>query len=136
MQKILVFLLLALPICVIAQNKLKVSVEGVPSSKGNINVGLYNSSDGFLIADKAMTGKIVRAIEGTTEIEMDDLPNGTYAVAIFYDENGNEKLDTNFLGIPKEKIAFSNAKMKMFGPPGFEECSFKINGNQEMKISL
>ena len=64
------------------------------------------------------------------------MPDGDYAIAIFHDANGNKNLDTNILGIPKEQIAFSKGKMKMFGPPKFEECVFTLNSNMEMKISL
>ena len=40
------------------------------------------------------------------------------------------------LGIPKEQIAFSKGKMKMFGPPKYKECVFTVNSNIEMNISL
>jgi uncharacterized protein (DUF2141 family) len=33
-------------------------------------------------------------------LDFPDLPSGSYAVALFHDENGNGKLDT-FAGIPK-----------------------------------
>ncbi|WP_273568966.1 DUF2141 domain-containing protein [Maribacter halichondriae] len=136
MKKVFALLLWVTPLWAMSQNKLTVSVVGVPASIGNVSAGVYNSEVGFLKIDHVIAGKFVQAVRGTTRIELDNLPNGTYAVAIFYDENGNEKLDTNFLGIPKEKVAFSNAKMKTFGPPGFDECSFKVIGDQEMKISF
>jgi len=65
-----------------------------------------------------------------------DLPAGEYALAIFHDENNNGKLDTNWLGIPKEKVAFSKAKMKTFGPPKFKECAFKMSSDHEIHIDL
>jgi uncharacterized protein (DUF2141 family) len=34
-------------------------------------------------------------------------PN-TYAVSVFHDENSNGKLDTNFMGIPREGVGASN----------------------------
>jgi len=36
------------------------------------------------------------------------IPPGTYAIACYHDENDNGKLDTNFLGIPKEGTGASN----------------------------
>ena len=34
------------------------------------------------------------------------LKDGVYAIAIIHDENTNGKLDTNFIGIPAEGVAF------------------------------
>ncbi|MGB5555584.1 MAG: DUF2141 domain-containing protein [Flavobacteriaceae bacterium] len=134
MIKTLVLWSLLLPLLVVSQHGLTVSVEGVPNSQGYISVGVYNSHDGFLDPNKAYVGTFVNAVQGVTQVHFDNLPNGTYAVAAFYDENGNKKLDTNFLGIPKEEVAFSNAKMKTFGPPSYEECSFNLTA--EMVVTI
>ena len=52
------------------------------------------------------------------------------------DLNKNKKLDTNFLGIPKEPYGFSNEKKGRFGPPKFKEVSFKLNKSSIFKISI
>ena len=57
--------------------------------------------------------------EGTIELEQ-----GTYTIAFYIDKNDNEKIDTNFLGIPKEQFGFSNDVMGRLGPPSFEAASF------------
>jgi len=41
---------------------------------------------------------------------------GKYAVSVFHDENSNGKLDTNFLGIPREGVGASNNAKGHFGP--------------------
>lgn len=119
-----------------AQNKLTIAVDGVKSSKGEIMVALYTEAAGFLKFDLVYRAEHTKAEKGTTHVSITDLPNGTYAVALFHDANENQKLDTNWLGIPKEAIGFSSARMKTFGPPSFEECSFKLNGDKELRISL
>jgi len=78
----------------------------------------------------------IAAKKGVTKLSIKDVPEGEYALAIFYDENGNDKLDTNWLGIPKEKVAFSNAKMKTFGPPKFKECAFKLSTDTKINVSF
>ncbi len=65
-----------------------------------------------------------------------DLPNGNYAIAVYHDANGNNKLDKNFLGIPTEKYGFSNDAMGSFGPPDYEDCIVKVDGNKEISIKL
>lgn len=61
---------------------------------------------------------------------------GTYAVALFHDENGNGKLDTNFLGIPREGVGVSNNKMRTLGPPTWEDSKFVLAGNLVLNVTL
>lgn len=134
-MKKLIFLLL-LPFVTAAQHTLTIKAEGLKSSKGLVLAGIYNTADSFLKDGKTYAGTFEVATEGTTTISIPDLPDGTYAVSIFHDENGNKILDTNFMGIPKEPVAFSRAKMKTFGPPDFEECAFKLDSDVEINIPL
>lgn len=132
----LCFLLFFLPILGFGQNKISIDVHDVPASKGKISVAVYNSEEGFLKFDKVFKCDSIAAQKGVTHLSIKNLPEGEYALAVFYDENGNDKLDTNWLGIPKEKVAFSNAKMKTFGPPKFKECAFKLNSDTKIAVSL
>ena len=108
-----------------AQHSLSVEVIGVKNSQGNINIAIYNSSEDFLKFDKVYKTDSIEAQSGITKILIEDLPIGSYALAIFHDENGNDELDTNWLGIPREAVGFSKAKMKTFGPPSFKDCLFE-----------
>ena len=59
----------------------------------------------------------------------DDLPSGTYALALIHDENGNGKLDT-MMGIPKEGFGFSKNPAIRFGPPSFKSAGVVIVGGR------
>ncbi len=132
----MLFLLVFLPMTLLAQNSLKVKVKNVAHSTGKINIAVYNSSNDFLSFNHAYKVESGQAVKEETMVEFTDLPTGTYAFAVFHDENANGVLDTNFLGIPKEPVGFSIGKMKTFGPPSFQECSFQINTNKEITVSL
>ena len=119
-----------------AQVQLSVYVDGVKTDAGNINVAVYNKADGFLHFDKVFKSGHARAVKGSTHIFIEDLPEGVYALAVFHDENGNNELDTNWLGIPREAFGFSKGKVKMFGPPSFMECSVQITTDSEIRITL
>ncbi|MFS4493002.1 DUF2141 domain-containing protein [Maribacter sp. 2308TA10-17] len=135
--KILYFLFFSfLPFMIAAQNTLTIVAENVQSSDGLIAVGVYIDAASFLKEGKEYTGVFAKAEKGTTRIELPNLPNGIYAVSIFHDENGNKAMDTNFFGIPKEPLGFSIGKLKTFGPPSFEECSFEMTSDFEIKIPL
>ena len=57
-----------------------------------------------------------------------------YAVFVIDDENGNGKLDTNFIGIPTEGFGFSN-NLHLTRKPTFEEAGFKV-GDQDSSIVI
>jgi uncharacterized protein (DUF2141 family) len=66
-----------------------------------------------------------------------NLPAGVYAVSVFHDENMNQKLDKNFVGIPKEGYGASNNPRKKMGPPTFEETKIQVSGaEQSLQIKL
>ena len=135
-MKVLLLALMVLPFLGFSQNSLVIEVVGVSNSKGNIQAALYNTADTFLSNDVVFKTDSVLARQGTTKLVMEDIPDGEYAVAIFHDENGNDELDTNWLGIPKEPIGFSKSGMKTFGPPKFKDCSFRIQPDTQIQISL
>ena len=120
----------------LSQHKLSLEIEGVSSDNGNVCVALYQDKDSFLNFERVFKTGSEKAIKGNMQIEIDDIPIGEYAVAIFHDENGNKKLDTNFMGVPKEAYAFSRGKVKMFGPPKFDECNFEIKRDTEIGIAF
>jgi uncharacterized protein (DUF2141 family) len=69
-------------------------------------------------------------------LTISELRIGSYAIRVFHDQNSNGKLDTNLIGIPKERFGFSNNVMGQFGPPAFEEQLFMHDSVQEMQITL
>lgn len=100
--------------------------EGCSLFKGTVKIAVYNREDRFLKVKSVFRSNSASTNEGLTEVLIDDLPNGEYALAVFHDENSNHELDTNWLGIPKKPVGFSNARLKTFRPPSFKECSFEM----------
>ncbi len=135
-MRIFIFLFLTLPFLAFSQNKLTIEIVGVKSSDGNVRVAVYDTQDSFLSKDKVFKTGSASAKEGKTEVSIDDIPDGEYAVVLYHDANGNDKLDTNWLGVPKEPVGFSNAKMKTFGPPKFKECAFKMQPVTQIQVVL
>ncbi|WP_262420238.1 DUF2141 domain-containing protein [Flagellimonas meishanensis] len=125
-----------LPALIFSQNTISVHVKNVDSTLGQVNVAVYDSDDTFLSFDKVLKTGTVRAHKGMVTLKIEDLPVGEYALAVFHDENANGLLDTNWLGIPKEKVAFSKGKMHTFGPPKYHECSFMVTSDYEISIEL
>jgi uncharacterized protein (DUF2141 family) len=114
-----------------------VTITGLRSNKGTALISLYNKGDHFPDdAAKYAIGKgKAHIVNGTATIIFKDLPYGRYASAVLHDENNNLKMDTNFLGIPKEGYGFSNDARGTFSPPSFQKAAFELNA-AEKAISI
>ena len=117
-----------------AQRKLEVTVKNIKEVKGTIRVALYNNEKDFL--EKFLHGKVVKVTGSEANIVFENLKPGDYAVSVFHDENGNEELDSGFMGIPNEPYGFSNDAMGTFGPPSFEKAKMSITSDKVSVINL
>jgi uncharacterized protein (DUF2141 family) len=80
---------------------------------------------------------VIKVRQTRARCDFADIPPGTYALAVFHDENMNGQLDTNRLGIPTEGYGFSNDVKGVFGAPAFSAASFAYDGRTlELTISL
>ena len=104
---------------------LEIAIEGVRSARGLLQLCLTAAPRHFPACgdDPAARKRSVPASE--RRLSFDDLPPGTYALAIIHDENANSKLDT-FAGIPKEGFGFSRNPVVRFGPPSFAQVRFPV----------
>jgi uncharacterized protein (DUF2141 family) len=111
-------------------------VTNLDKIKGKLYIGWYKSEEEFRKPDKAVFQKIV-AVENkeSVEIPFDNVPPGTYAVAIFLDKNDNGKIDTNMFGIPKEKYGFSNNKYPLTRAATYRESAFTV-GEKATPITI
>jgi len=58
-------------------------------------------------------------------------------MAVVHDENMNGKLDTNWLGRPKEGYGFSNDAKSLLSAPSFSDASFEYDGqNLDLTMTL
>lgn len=112
--------------------RLTVTVSGLRSDQGQVILAIYDREDGYpLDLNKAMLLKRVPVSGGRVTVSFDGLPYGTYAAAAIHDENLNNTLDTNWLGLPREGVASSNNAHGRFGPPAFEDAAFAFGAGAE-----
>ena len=105
---------------------LTVKVVGLRSDAGNVHFALYDNPATFPDDDGRLRGTNV-PITGRRAIAVfKDLAPGSYAVAVFHDENANGSFDQGFLGLPLEDYGFSNGAPAFLGPPSFEQAKFAV----------
>ena len=115
---------------------IEVKINGIRDDKGKISIGLFKKGNKFPEEGSRYMGIIIDIKGKNVTGIFSNVPNGTYAVAIFHDENNNRKLDKNIFGIPKEGYGFSNNATGTFGPPTFDQAKFNINGTYSTEIKI
>ena len=111
------------------RGSLTLVVPGLASNEGKVIIALFDSAEGFEKEGAFVRSAFVEPENQRAVWTFGDLPFGEYAVRLFHDENGNEKLDTNWMGIPKERYGFSNDARGKFGPPGYEAAKFRFDSD-------
>lgn len=119
---------------------LTVRVTGARNTKGKIGVTLFQNAQGFPDdTSKAIRQESVEIDPKTMSalITFKGLPQGTFAISVLHDENGNGKMDKNFVGMPKEGYGASNNPKKKKRAPTFDEAKFSLNSSgQTIEITL
>jgi uncharacterized protein (DUF2141 family) len=119
-------------------NLIHVEITGFRNESGQVLCALYSSPEGFpKNSDRAVGHAKSEISHGHAICEFSGIAVGKYAVSVFHDENSNGKLDTNFLGIPREGVGASNNAKGHFGPPKFDAAAFQFAGGRlDLKITI
>ncbi|MEN0005700.1 MAG: DUF2141 domain-containing protein [Bacteroidota bacterium] len=117
----------------LAQNSgtLQLSVTNVKATEGKIMIAVFDKEANFLTSNRFKSVAVPADKKGTIEVEIAGLPFGEYGISIFHDENDNNELDSNFMGIPKEPYGFSNNASGTFGPPSYKKAAFSFAKDQQ-----
>jgi len=136
----MILLLLALGVFTPALSQsylIKVLITGLRSDKGKLYLSIYSSEKGYPKEPSAAYRLAFSDIRnGKSIVLLAGIPRGTYAIACYHDENDNGKLDTNFLGIPKEGTGASNDARGSLGPPKFKDAKFQLSSDTSLTIKI
>ncbi len=105
---------------------LKIHVTGFRSNNGKAGGNVFATADGWPEDNSKAIVHGGFSISDKQAMEVFQVPAGRYAIAVIHDENGNHKLDRNFLGIPKEGFGFANNPRVTLSAPSFKEASVDV----------
>ena len=107
-----------------------VKVSGFKNENGNALVYLWKAPDGFPgKTEKAAVTK-TSPIKGTSiTVVFNDVAPGTYAFSVTHDDNNNGKMDTGFMGKPKEGYGASNNPQNKMSAPSFDQCKIAVDAS-------
>lgn len=116
---------------------LDVSISGLRNMKGNVLVCVTANPRFF--PDCSKDPKSFRATvpaRDSAQVSFRGIAQGTYAIALVHDENGNSKMDMAIF-LPKEGFGFSRNPAIVTGPPKFKAAAFAIDAaevSQQVKM--
>ena len=131
-----------LPLIAFAQSScpgIHVKILNIRNNAGGVACALFKSPEGFPteFLHFATNIMIIKVRDRQARCDFEDIPPGTYALAVIHDENMNGKLDANWLGVPREGYGFSSDAKGFMGAPSFDSASFSYDGgNLDLRISL
>ncbi len=103
----------------------EIAITGLRSAKGLVQVCLTTVPAYFPDCTRDPAARHLAVAAARPVLRFDDLPAGSYAIALFHDENGNGRMDTRF-GLPTEGFGFSNNPRTYWGPPSFAAARFVV----------
>jgi uncharacterized protein (DUF2141 family) len=111
-------------------------VTGIRSAKGKIILNVFKDNAGYNDEKpyKTLSFDKNAMVNGNTLTVSVKLEPGVYGFTMVDDENGNGKIDKNFIGMPKEGFGFSNFFMEKMKKPTFDE--FKVDLTSSHKIDI
>ena len=111
----------------------EIVVAGIKKNSGTIVISIHDSAESF--RKHIPYRNVELAAAGEKAVYHIRLKAGEYAFCVYHDVNGDGKLNTNAIGIPKEPFGFSNYDGK--GPPGnFKKHKVFIDGAATVNIPL
>jgi uncharacterized protein (DUF2141 family) len=118
-------------------DRLTVHVVNLRNDSGQAGCMIFATPDGFPTSpDKALSKQFVKIANKSATCVFDDLRPGTYALVSMHDENGNGKMDFNFVGMPTEGWGTSRDARGVLGPK-FEDAAFSYaGGTAELRVSI
>lgn len=111
-----------------------VHVDGARSTEGRVIVALFASDEGFpRKLRKAAYSASVPLRSDSASVQIANVREGTYAVFVVHDSNSDGRLDTNWMGMPKEGIALSKWTG---GRPTFDDSTIEVRADTTVDLSF
>ena len=112
-------------------------ISGVKTNKGNILVGIFNSSSGFEKRESFKTIELSKkgVKNGVLKFSVELIP-GEYGFSILDDSDKNGEMEYDFFGVPKEGFGFSNYFHSGIFAPKFEAFKFLLKKGKSRLVKI
>ncbi|AIN94532.1 DUF2141 domain-containing protein [Treponema putidum] len=108
------------------------NITNIETIEGKLFLSIYQDAQSFKKKEPLKTVSI--QVDAKEMRITEKLPQGEYVFFVYQDLNGNDKLDRNFLGMPKEPVGYGNHKGGR--PGGFNKLKIEIKEDKSIDIKL
>src|SRR4029077_20500785 len=115
-----------------------VTILNIRNSNGTVDCALFDGPKGFPteVLHSATKFVAMKVSDMQARCDFENIAPGTYALVVVHDENMNGKLDTSWLGIPKEGYGFSNDAQAASTPPPFSKASCTCDDGLPIDLTI
>lgn len=116
--------------------RIEVEATGLKNGQGRLFCHLYAQAKGYPDDPQVSTYRTHGAIQGKKgKCVFTNIKPGRYAVSLLHDEDSDDRMKTNFIGIPQEGWGASrDAPAQTFGPPRFEDAVMEFKENTSIRV--
>ena len=115
---------------------LEVEITDIRSSEGHLMVAVHASAEGWDGKVAPVAAQLHAPSGERALLSFEGLAPGSYAVQVTHDQNGNGKLDANFMGMPIEGYGFSN-NPEVMRKATFDEARVEVGeGGTRIQLRL
>jgi uncharacterized protein (DUF2141 family) len=120
------------------KGNLTVEIDGFKNKQGQVCASIFAKSQGFPNdRDRMLQSQCTKITDTPVKLNFENLPAGSYAIAVMHDSNGDSKLNRNPLGMPTEGFGFSKNPEVRTSAPKFNEAAILLAGpNTNIQIQL
>lgn len=106
---------------------LDIAVKGIEEVKGQIVVLVFENKEDFPKDQKLARTFLFPVSKKEMTVTLKGLPVKDCAVMLYHDQDKNGKCNQNFIGMPVEKIGFSNNLRPKVRAPKFEDARIRAD---------
>ncbi len=99
-------------------------LKAIPST---LNISIYGIHNDFPSTNDQLKTFTFKVNSSTYTAVLKGIKYGTYAIAMYQDENNSGQINKNMLGIPTERYGFSQNYIPKVKAPNFDNCKFEFN---------
>lgn len=116
---------------------LVVEMYGFNKDEGTALAAVYTSKPGFPDdGNRAVAKQTSAIVDRRAKVVFENVPSGHVAVSVLHDLNGDFKMNTNFLGMPKEGYGASRDARGNFGPPSWDDAKLILKPGDRLVLKI
>ena len=121
----------------ICQSTIVLDIGNFKNDNGVCRACLFNNEASY----EGKSSKPFMCVSGfiknyNCSLQFNNILPGTYAIFVYHDANSNNKMDRNFIGIPKEGYGASRNKLPYASAPAFNDNKFTINDKTTVTLKI